>query len=195
MLHNMGVVRMLAGDEDEETVLDLFREAVSMKRDAFGPDHPEVAVSLVEIGVQCFALERNDDALAAFHEAKKIRMHSFGSDHPKVAAVLNNIGCVYFQQKSPVAALTSFQEARDMQQHAMERGGAKIDLDLLQVATTLCNLGYIKFHMKNYEEANTIFEDALLVRSTLIFYCCVSFVPFFKLSGGSLLYFLQKWGC
>jgi len=50
-----------------------------------GERHPQVAISLDEIGTQLFARERYEDALMAFHEFKKIRIDTFGSMHPKVA--------------------------------------------------------------------------------------------------------------
>jgi hypothetical protein len=42
--HNMGVVCVLAGRD--QLALPLFEEAVAVKREAFGREHPEVAVSL-----------------------------------------------------------------------------------------------------------------------------------------------------
>jgi hypothetical protein len=41
--HNIAVILVLAGRDDQ--AMPLFEEAVAMKRSAFGPDHPEVAVS------------------------------------------------------------------------------------------------------------------------------------------------------
>ena len=41
--HNMAVVCVLAGRE--QMALPLFEEAVAAKREAFGCEHPEVAVS------------------------------------------------------------------------------------------------------------------------------------------------------
>jgi Tetratricopeptide repeat len=41
--HNLGVVCVLAGRD--HNAVDLFNEALELKRDAFGEEHPEVAVS------------------------------------------------------------------------------------------------------------------------------------------------------
>jgi tetratricopeptide (TPR) repeat protein len=120
---------------------------------------------LDEIGIQLFALQRFDEALDKFRQAKKIRLRWLGSTHPKIAMVLNNIACCNFQMGNHLAALVTFQEARDIQQH---KGGAtEGDLDLLHDAITLCNLGYMKLHLKQYEEAQAIFQEALLVSESL----------------------------
>jgi hypothetical protein len=41
--HNIAVLHILSDQSDK--ALPLFRQAVTLKRVAFGPDHPEVAVS------------------------------------------------------------------------------------------------------------------------------------------------------
>lgn len=40
--HNIAVILVLAGRDDK--AFPLFEEAVNLKRNAFGPEHPEVAV-------------------------------------------------------------------------------------------------------------------------------------------------------
>jgi hypothetical protein len=41
--HNLGVLHVLAGKDDQ--AVPLFEEAIDRKKNVFGPDHPEVAVS------------------------------------------------------------------------------------------------------------------------------------------------------
>eukprot|EP00957_Ditylum_brightwellii_P161463 12293632-Ditylum_brightwellii.AAC.1 len=57
-----------------------------------------------------------------------------------------------------------FSNAHDIQQTAMGTSAKAADLDLLHVATTLCNRGYMKLRLKLYEEARADFDNALLVR-------------------------------
>lgn len=166
-LHNLGVVRLLEGGNDPMAI-ELFGEAADAKKEAFGPEHPAVAESLDEIGIQYFAQNKAEDALAIFEEAKRIRVQALGPDHPKVALVDNNIGCVYFQMKKQEEALASFQTAKDILEDCMGSESTRSNLDLLHVAATLCNLGYMKFRLKHYEEATAVFEDALLVQQSVL---------------------------
>jgi len=160
-LHNIGVVYLLK--RNFELAYPFFEEAIKVKQTAFGEDHPEVAISLVESGILLFAKEKYEDALWIFNEALKIRIQSLGSKHPKVAMVLNNIACVHFEMGNPLNALATFKEARDIEQHNLGFS-QNADLDLLHVATTLSNIGYIQLQIKNYEEAGAVLQDALLVR-------------------------------
>jgi tetratricopeptide (TPR) repeat protein len=101
--------------------------------------------------------------MAVFNEVRKIRTKAFGLTSPKLAMVLNNIACCNFQMGNHMAALVNLQEARDIQQKVMG-STAKADLDLLHVAVTLCNYGYLQLRLKHYDDARSVFEEALLVR-------------------------------
>lgn len=165
IIHNIGVVHMLKGNYSLAS--PAFKEAVRAKRVAFGGEHPEVAVSLVESGIQLFASEQFDEALVILNDALKIRVQAYGSSSPKVAMVLNNIGCVHFEMGNHLAALGTFQEAYEIQQLALG-SSQKADLDLLHSATILSNIGYIKLQVKNYEEARIVLEEAMLVQQSVL---------------------------
>ena len=184
--HNLGVLHVLA--LQDEQAMPLFQEATDRKRHAFGHDHPEVAVSLDEIGIQYFAREQFAESLQAFEEARRIRSldrqgnnnnnnninHDSSSgggggggclpgDCSKMAMVLNNIACCHFQMGHHDEALRTLQEARDILN--VSTGTCTVaDLDLLHVAITNCNFAYLLLRNKKYEEARAIFEEALLVR-------------------------------
>jgi tetratricopeptide (TPR) repeat protein len=72
--------------------------------------------------------------------------------------VLNNIACCRFAMGNHRQAFMTFTEARDIQTKT-----AQADLDLLHVAITLSNLGYLLIQLRQYDEAREMFEEALLV--------------------------------
>ena len=111
--------------------------------------------------------------MTVFKESKRIRLESMPPTHPLVAMVLNNIACCEFLLKNNIASLEAFQEASDIQHDALG-STARADLDLLHAAITLCNFGYMKLRLKEYEEAQAVFEQALLVSH--VFCCCVYIV-------------------
>eukprot|EP00549_Striatella_unipunctata_P019837 CAMPEP_0118676560 /NCGR_PEP_ID=MMETSP0800-20121206/2118_1 /TAXON_ID=210618 ORGANISM="Striatella unipunctata, Strain CCMP2910" /NCGR_SAMPLE_ID=MMETSP0800 /ASSEMBLY_ACC=CAM_ASM_000638 /LENGTH=351 /DNA_ID=CAMNT_0006572093 /DNA_START=137 /DNA_END=1192 /DNA_ORIENTATION=+ len=164
-LHSLAVLYILMGES--EKAMPLLRNALEMKEQAFGNEHPEVAITQEELGIQLFAREEFDDALELFQAAKRGTERAYGTDHPKVAMALNNIGCCNFHLGNSLAGLVSFQQARDLQLAAM-RSNAKADLDLIHVATTLGNLGYMMIRLKQYEDARAIFEEALLVQQSVL---------------------------
>ena len=93
-----------------------------------------------------------------FSEAQKIRTTQLGSTHPKISMLLNNIACCQFSEGNHKQAWLAFLEARDIQQKIVQD-----DLDLLHVGITLSNLGYVLIQMRQYEQAQDFFEEALLV--------------------------------
>jgi tetratricopeptide (TPR) repeat protein len=108
------------------------------------------------------------ESLEAFNEARRIRALEVGdTHHPKMAMVLNNIACCNFQMGNHEEALTTLQEARDILTNVVGTS-ATADLDLLHVAITQCNYGYLLLRAKKYDEARSIFEEALLVRFRLL---------------------------
>ena len=172
--HNLGVAKVLSGDE--RAAEPCFREAIALKEAAFGRDHDEVALSWDELGIQLFARGNFDDASAAFREAHRMR-HSLGSNstsvsdddvpNPILAMTLNNIACCDFQKGDHETALRSLEEARSIQHRAV---GSPVqdDLDLLHVAIVYCNCGYLKLAMKQYDEARSILEEALLIQQSVL---------------------------
>ena len=65
---------------------------------ALGPDHPDVAVSLNNLGQLYEAEGRYADAEPLFKRSLAIWEKALGPDHPDVAASLNNLAVFYQRQ-------------------------------------------------------------------------------------------------
>ena len=124
-------------------------------------------ISLDELGIQLFAKERYEDALACFMESRKILSSYFGPMHPSLCMVVNNIACCVFLMGNPEGALLTLNEAREIQHKKNTSTSAKSDIDLLYLAIVVNNAGYLKVNVKQYEEARACFEEALLVSKHL----------------------------
>jgi len=167
------VLAVLRGKPDE--AIAYFREAICLKESAFGRDDGEVALSWDELGIQFFARGDFDGALTSFREAHSVRSSHHrsrapgdeDSRHPSVAMVLNNMACCYFQMGDYHKALQTLQEADDIQQKAVG-SSAQADLDLLHVAIVICNCGYLKLALKQYEGAVSLLEEALLIQQSVL---------------------------
>jgi tetratricopeptide (TPR) repeat protein len=191
--HNLGVVCILAGRDGEAK--PFFREAVDMKKAAFGEDHPEVAVSLDELGIQLFAAEKFGEALSVFNESRRI-LTKLDETHFRLCMLLNNISCCTFQMGNALAASGLMHDAWELQRERNARSSAKIDLDLLYLAILANNYGYLKAQLKDYEEARALFEEAMLVRRTFVYFFLHHFVallitpltPFSQLTTGQTVH-------
>jgi tetratricopeptide (TPR) repeat protein len=177
-------VSVLAGKDKE--AIPLFEEAVTVKSSAFGSDHPEVAISLDELGIQLFGIEKYDEALDVFSQSHTILSKWYGPRHPRLSMVLNNMACCAYQMRNTNQALSLMDEAMTLQKETkkdkkgVQNGGAArghgesssssaiADLELLQKAILLNNSGYLKVSVKKYDEARASFEEALLLQQSVL---------------------------
>lgn len=187
--HNLGVLAVLTGKPEE--AVSYFREAICLKETAFGRTDAEVALSWDELGIQFFARGDFDGALTSFREAHSVRngllqqqqqlqqlqqqqqlepdsgVALSPAQHPSVAMVLNNMACCYFQMGNARQALLTLEEADEIQQRAVG-SSVQAELDLLHVAIVICNCGYMKLALKQYEDARSLLEEALLIQQSVL---------------------------
>ena len=63
-----------------------------------GPDHPDVATNLSNLGWLYYAQGKYSEAEPLYKRALAIDEKALGPDHPKVAGDLNNLGMLYNAQ-------------------------------------------------------------------------------------------------
>jgi tetratricopeptide (TPR) repeat protein len=71
--------------------------ALAILEAAWGPDHPEVARTLTNLGIVLGQLGELGAARAAQERALAIEEAAYGPDHPEVALTLGNLGIVLRQ--------------------------------------------------------------------------------------------------
>jgi tetratricopeptide (TPR) repeat protein len=69
----------------------LERRQLSLREDALGPDHPDVAMLTYIIATRCAAHGDYDEAQALYERTLRIFEQSLGADHPEVAEVLTDL--------------------------------------------------------------------------------------------------------
>ncbi|NIP99625.1 MAG: tetratricopeptide repeat protein, partial [Nitrospinaceae bacterium] len=70
----------------------LFKRALSIRENTFGPDHPEVSDLLHNLSEMYGKMGNPSLAVPLCQRALVIRENSLGSDHPRVADSLANLG-------------------------------------------------------------------------------------------------------
>lgn len=125
-----------------------------------------------------FALEDFDSALTVFNEACDICADAeICEDIQKsalLAFILNNIGCILFKQsKSFPIALATFEQALKAHKENL-KSGYMPEVAVLNMSTTLFNIGYLLLSTKQYDNANAVFEETLLVSDIMCTLCGVS---------------------
>mmetsp|Transcript_53900 Transcript_53900/g.161274 ORF Transcript_53900/g.161274 Transcript_53900/m.161274 type:complete len:834 (-) Transcript_53900:220-2721(-) len=142
--------------EEYEDSLDIFHEALEMR----------------EMEAEIAAEESDDDDDSSNEEDSEARKKRRAEEEEKaqltVSKVLNNIGCVHFESGDSDEALETYEEALEIQRDIVEERGADKDDDItvtrhpaaLNLASTLCNIGYVRMELGHWKEAMKLFEEA-----------------------------------
>jgi len=118
LLHN---ISLLLKDMTLYSSATQFEErALSMLQLALGPDHPDIAASLINLAMLHFGSDTvgRAAALNLLARALEIREHVFGADHPGVAEILGNMALIYEARENYVDALPLYQHAFHISYHA-----------------------------------------------------------------------------
>ena len=88
-----------------------YERALAIGERAFGPDHPNVATGVNNLGSVLQDLGDLAGARAAFERALAIFEHVLGPDHPNVATLVNNLGRVLQDLGELAGARAAFERA------------------------------------------------------------------------------------
>ena len=69
-----------------------YQRALELREKVRGPDHPDVAMSLINLATIDLALGRDAEALVLDERAYAIRLAALGPEHPETAQALTNVG-------------------------------------------------------------------------------------------------------
>ena len=75
-----------------------FEEALKIRRNVLGEEHPDTASSLDSLGTLLKAMGKYEGARSYFEQALKIRRKVQGKEHPHTATSFNNLDYLTFQQ-------------------------------------------------------------------------------------------------
>ena len=96
---------------DATAALDKFDQALTLRREALAPQHPELADSLVERSSALLSLRRYDEALQDAEEALTIRRAKLAPDHRFIVETLWQLGLVHYAKGETVLASVAWNEA------------------------------------------------------------------------------------
>jgi eukaryotic-like serine/threonine-protein kinase len=130
------------------------RRALALRRLVLGNEHPDVAVSLRDLGVALYAEGRWAESEIAHREALQLRIRLFGNEHPDVAESLDCVGFVLCTRGKLVEAETLHRKALAMRQKLLGN-------DSLEVASSLNNLANVLRSEGKLSEAEAMYREVL----------------------------------
>jgi tetratricopeptide (TPR) repeat protein len=159
LMHTMSSVYVALGLYDK--ALPLAEEALKLRRQSLGSEHPDVAASLNSLANVLSYKGEYAEAEALYREALAMQRKLFGNEHPDVAASLNNLALVLDDKGDYAGAETLHREALVMYRKLL--GNEHAD-----VAMSLDNLAKVLDHKGDYSGAEALFRQALAMSRKLL---------------------------
>jgi tetratricopeptide (TPR) repeat protein len=135
-----------------KAAVPLLEEALRIREKILGPNHPDVAQSLMDLDAST-----PDETLALQRRALAIREKSLGPDHPDVAYNLWSIGCVLNWKGD-------YKAARQSLEHAQAIFEKKLGPDDIGVSWCLTDIANGMLYGGDYAGARPRFERALQIK-------------------------------
>jgi serine/threonine-protein kinase len=144
-----------------QDALPLAEEALELRREKYGEDHPEYARALAGLGGVQMMLAEYEAADTQFARALELRRKHLGPAHEDIVNSLNLIGNLREKQGRYDEAIVFLSESVTK---ARELYGDRHET----VATSLSNLGQALMMAGDYEEAEAVHREALAIRRELL---------------------------
>lgn len=155
LLHTIGEVFYSLGLYERSATL--LEEAVQLRRQTLGNEHPDLARTLTALAQSLFDLGQNDRTEALTREALAIRRKAFGNEHREVAESLNDLALLTKLKGDFATAEPLYRETIAVQRKLSGN-------DSLEVATPLHNLGVLLSDKKDFAGAEAAEREALEIR-------------------------------
>jgi serine/threonine protein kinase/tetratricopeptide (TPR) repeat protein len=135
----------------------MHRAALTLYRKRFGPESPEAAASLNDLGVALWKEWKQPEAEAAHREALAIRRRLYGNEHADVATSLNNLADVYRHYQRPT-------QAEPLAREALRIRRKRFGNDSLEAADSLRVLSILLGDEDKPAEAEATAREVLAIR-------------------------------
>jgi eukaryotic-like serine/threonine-protein kinase len=159
LMHTMSRVYDALGLYDKARPLG--EEALKLRRQSLGSEHPDVAASLMNLAGVLYDQGDYAGAEALNREALAMRRNLLGNDHPDVAASLNGLAIVLDLKGDYAGAEALYREALAMQRKLL--GSEHRD-----VARSLTNMAGVLYEKGDYAGAEALYREALAMHRKLL---------------------------
>jgi len=132
----------------------LTSRSLALDRRLYGPDHPQVALDLVDAGLNKAAVSHYAEAEPYYRQAINIERAWYGPDHPDTAEFESLLARALHEQGKLAESQAILLNALQVQEHAY----GNVDP---RVAVTLDTLGEIQMDRGDLAGAQTTFEQAV----------------------------------
>ncbi len=150
--------RIVADRGRPAEALAMAEQAVTLRRDAQGREHPDMVQAYNTLGLARHALDREQEALVAYDEGLTLAEKILGTDHPGAVPLLNNRASVLLDQGRIDEALAAYRRGLEIRARVYGTAHPRYAFSLAQIADALTRQG-------KYGEAAEYFAQALAIRT------------------------------
>jgi eukaryotic-like serine/threonine-protein kinase len=140
---------------------EMHRAALTLNQKLFGPESPEVAGSLNDLGRELLAKSELPEADGVVGQALAIRRRLFGDENVDTATSLNDLGSVYMAERRIAESEVLIRQALGIRRKLFGN-------ESLEVADSLHNLCVILGDEGRRAESETNAEEELVIRRQLL---------------------------
>ncbi|MCX4243990.1 serine/threonine-protein kinase [Paraliomyxa miuraensis] len=151
---NLAVLLWSSGEYEQAMVLHA--RALAIREAVHGPNHPEVAIVLSNMGVVQRAMGAHEGAIESYERALAIDTEALSPEHPDIAISLNNIANVRWAQGR-------YDDALAMHERALAARERALGPDHPEVADSLVNIAAVQRARGEPAEAIALYERALAI--------------------------------
>ena len=137
-----------------------YERALRIVEAAHGPDHPDVAINVNNLGHVLYNLGDLAGARAHFERALRIDEAAYGPDHHAVAIDVNNMGYVLVDEGNLAGARAHFERALEIDEAAYGPDHPSVGIRLGNLGDVLRDLGDLQVAKDRLERALVIHEAA-----------------------------------
>ena len=143
-----------------EEARSLLEQALATRRTLRGPEHEEVAESMISLAGLLFDMGSYEEAEQLYRDALAMRRRLLGTEHIDVAATLNDLAALLNSRDAYEEAEPLLRESLTIQrQHYSDTHPS--------LAVTLANLAGVLRDRVAYEEAEQLYREALAIQRRL----------------------------
>jgi tetratricopeptide (TPR) repeat protein len=155
LYNNEAALRRARGEHDE--AIRLHEQALALREHILGPEHPDVATTLSNLGLVVGDTGDYAKAQELHERALAIRERALGPDHPNVASSLDNVGGM-------ARALGEYETARALHERALGVWERSVGPEHPGVAVSLSSLAVVYLRLGDDAAATKAAERALAIR-------------------------------
>ncbi|MCY0991627.1 serine/threonine-protein kinase [Nannocystis sp. ILAH1] len=138
-----------------------YQSVLAIRREALGPDHPDVASALNDLGDNDYARGRYAEARANLEQALALRTRVLGPGHPDISNTETSLGALFY-------ATADYRAARDHYARAVAIRSAALGPDHPRTAGALMNLGNAEIVLGDLDRAYEHYEAARAIQERVL---------------------------